>query len=591
MKRPSGYSDRWWAWAIFIILAAVYWHGRSLSFGGGDSPEHVVSCITWGVPHAPGYPLYTMLGHLFSKLPFGTPEGNVNWFSGVCQAVTAAFLFLLMRRFKLSIPAALTPAGLAAFSPLFWYYAEVAEVRGLNNLLVVLAAYCAVRYGQTRKKRDLGALAAVVGLGVSHHPTYVLVLPAILYWLWREEALPRGRQALYAGLWVAGCCVLPYIILGIRIHVAPPAYNSWDIRTWGDIARLFLRQEVGALWRVTAGGSGLFDSVAGSSGRFDWALLALHSRWLAGSLWHDVGLAGLMLALAGAVWLGIQRRAVLGLLVLWAGLPIAACLLLVSQQLYPFDVLYLHSVALRFYPLPFLAVFIAAGFGVNRLSQGGKPVVAWGLLAACVLPFAVNPVDLQGRDVMLRYGEDILGSSRDDDLIILTTEPGIFVMDYFRHVQHRTGDRVFLEPHQFQSSRYLRVFQRRYPGIKVPLDGAGRISTDWREWMRRNSGRRLCSESVFPLTLAQQFPGLAPSGVLAIPATKRPRPRRMASEAGRFLDETSLGRLSIDDIYPRSPDIYMRRVALGLLSWYDALLDAKIDLALRDRIRKRLMSL
>ena len=74
MKPDPDTNDRWVASAIFLVLAIVYWHGRSLSFGGGDSPEHMTSCLTWGVSHAPGYPLYTLLGHLFSKLPLVSPE-------------------------------------------------------------------------------------------------------------------------------------------------------------------------------------------------------------------------------------------------------------------------------------------------------------------------------------------------------------------------------------------------------------------------------------------------------------------------------------------------------------------------------------
>jgi len=38
----------------------------------GDSPELIMAAVTLGVAHAPGYPLFTMLGHLFSLLPFGS---------------------------------------------------------------------------------------------------------------------------------------------------------------------------------------------------------------------------------------------------------------------------------------------------------------------------------------------------------------------------------------------------------------------------------------------------------------------------------------------------------------------------------------
>jgi hypothetical protein len=576
--------------AIFIVLALVYWHGRSLSFGGGDSSEHVVSCITWGIPHAPGYPLYTLSGHLFSKLPFGTPEGNVSWFSGVCQAAAAAFLFLLMRRFKSSLPAALTSAGLAAFAPLYWYYAEVAEVRALNNLLAVLAVYFAVRVGQTRSRRDLWALAAVVGLGVGHHPTYVLILPAIAYWLWRAGALPRKRQALHAGLLAVGCCALPYIVLGIRVHSSPPIYNIWSVQTWGDIVGLFMRQAYGDPWRVTAG-SGIFETT-GVPGGFRLAMLALHVRWLTALLWSEAGPAGLILAGVGGVWLARHARQKLCFLCLWAIVGLGTCLLLFSQQLGLCYVPYVQAVTFRFYLMPLLAVPIMAGFGVQWVAHSGRPLTAWVLMAVALLPFIVNPVNLRGRDAQLRYGFDILADSRPGDFIIVTSDAAASTMHYLDYVQHRMEGRVLLVPAMFASPAYVRSLKRRHPEIAVPHDGSGAVSLDWRTWRRSNPGRRFCSEALFPLTLAQQLGALEPHGVLAV-APERGAPRHdVRIEARRFLEQTATGRISSGDFYPRTPDVYLLRIARLLLGWYDSALEGKkADAVVRDEIRRRFESL
>ena len=37
----------------------------------GDTSELITAAITLGVVHAPGYPLFTVLGHLFSVVPVG----------------------------------------------------------------------------------------------------------------------------------------------------------------------------------------------------------------------------------------------------------------------------------------------------------------------------------------------------------------------------------------------------------------------------------------------------------------------------------------------------------------------------------------
>ncbi|MEA3409505.1 MAG: DUF2723 domain-containing protein, partial [Candidatus Eisenbacteria bacterium] len=54
------------SFATFAATAA-----RSLCWG--DSAEFVAVAATLGIAHPPGYPLYTLLGALAVRLPFGTP--------------------------------------------------------------------------------------------------------------------------------------------------------------------------------------------------------------------------------------------------------------------------------------------------------------------------------------------------------------------------------------------------------------------------------------------------------------------------------------------------------------------------------------
>src|SRR5438045_9573142 len=59
----------------------------------GDSPELIMAAVTLGVAHAPGYPLFTMLGHLFSLLPVGSIPFRVNLLSVVCDALTIGVVY------------------------------------------------------------------------------------------------------------------------------------------------------------------------------------------------------------------------------------------------------------------------------------------------------------------------------------------------------------------------------------------------------------------------------------------------------------------------------------------------------------------
>src|ERR1700682_4856667 len=67
----------------------------------GDSAELVTAALVWGVPHAPGYPLFTALGHVFGWLPVNAPPWRVHLTSAVLHAgavaATVAATFMLTR--------------------------------------------------------------------------------------------------------------------------------------------------------------------------------------------------------------------------------------------------------------------------------------------------------------------------------------------------------------------------------------------------------------------------------------------------------------------------------------------------------------
>ncbi|MCR4296114.1 MAG: DUF2723 domain-containing protein, partial [Elusimicrobia bacterium] len=151
MTRGESRRDARAAGVVFASLTALFWLGRSRSFGMGDSPQHVLAALLWAVPHPPGYPLQTALGWLWSRLPWSDPGAAVNGLSGVFSAAAAGALFLLLRAGGVRRAAALTAAALMAFSPIFWYYALVAEVRALNGLLALAAAYFAFSWSRGGK--------------------------------------------------------------------------------------------------------------------------------------------------------------------------------------------------------------------------------------------------------------------------------------------------------------------------------------------------------------------------------------------------------------------------------------------------------
>lgn len=517
-------SDAAVAAALFVSLSILFWFGRSRSFGPGDSAQHVVAALTWGVPHPPGYPLQTALAHLWSRLPWEQPSAAVNGLSGLFSAAAAAVLFLLLRLQGCGVPASLAACGFMALSPLFWFYSLVAEVRGLNDLLAVGAAYLACRHAAEGGRRWLLLLAGVVGLGLGHHPTFLFITPALAWWVLARR--PAAEELLAAAAVSAAFLVLPYAVLGARLAHSSPAYELYPVGGWAGLPALFLRTSYGGPLRMTSG--------AGFGGfTLDGSKLLQHAGWMAAAALRHVGppLALCLLPRAAA------PRALKGWLV-WLGVSGALFLGIASQQVAVCDPEYARAVIARHYLLPFIALFALAGHGAQRLSALVRPALLKGLAAAAfALPLLVAPLSLSRQDPLLQHARALLRDSGPRDMLLLGADDSIFASFYLDLVAHESGERVFLTPALFAYPPYVRRLKARHPDLVIPpFDPKAGLPTDWALWRKLNPGRALLAEGVLRDAILERHPQSVPQGALlrVENAPSRSDPR---AEALRFLSQ------------------------------------------------------
>ena len=103
MAAPSGFThrmiekaERIAALTAALLAGAVFFYHMSPEVTLQDSGELVTAAFTLGVPHPPGYPLWTLLGFLWSHLvvPFGNPAWRIGTFSVVTGALLVGVMAL-----------------------------------------------------------------------------------------------------------------------------------------------------------------------------------------------------------------------------------------------------------------------------------------------------------------------------------------------------------------------------------------------------------------------------------------------------------------------------------------------------------------
>ena len=559
------------AGALGLALSLLFWLGRSRSFGAGDSAQHVLCAVLWGIPHPPGYPLQTALGWLWSR-PWSDRGAAVNGLSGLLHAAAAATLFFLLRRGGCRRPAALAAAGFMALSPLFWYYSLIAEVRALNDLLALAAAFFALEWSRNGRGRSLYYFAAAFGLGLSHHPTYPLLIPAFAVWLSARRASPR--QAARAALIALAALAAPYALLRLRLAWSAPAYNLFDTADWRGLLALFLRTNLGGPLRMAAGGA--------ARGREVFDPLALREQLsnLAASVWEHVGPAALGLAAAGAASLWRRdRRGLLGWL-LWFAAAALVPVVLASRQMAGHDPDYVRAAVTRFYLLPMIALFVLSGYGAELLASRARPAFAWALAAAAfVLPLALRPLGLSRANPQLDAARALVRDSRPGDLVVLDSDDAIFAALDLELVRGETGGRIFLTPAAFSLPSYIRFLSRRHPELRVPPPGPAGLTTDWAAWMRLNPDRAVLFEPALLDVALSRYPRSAAQGALIRVSTAAAR-SDPAADARRFLEAPETAELTRWNVRPWTQEIYLLKTRRRMAEWLASRLDPKRDEAL-----------
>jgi len=168
---------------VFLISFGLYFYtAPRLSTNFADSNEMIAASYTLGIPHPPGYPLYLIIGKLFSFFPIGEIAFRYSIFCAFFGALTVALVYLTIIKILeigetqtqkenplsqfTSIVAALLGSLSLAFSYLFWLYSIVPEVFSLLNFFTALLIYIGVRwYEEARKKQQATPTPGALGAG------------------------------------------------------------------------------------------------------------------------------------------------------------------------------------------------------------------------------------------------------------------------------------------------------------------------------------------------------------------------------------------------------------------------------------------
>jgi hypothetical protein len=503
-----------WAGIIFLVALVLYGGTLAPTVTLVDSGELIVVAQGLGVAHPPGFPLWVLLAHLASLVPFGNVAVRINFSSALFAALASAMLTLVVvelmitagylaawnkktvqrkrktedlgthRRLLVFAPA--IGAGLLmAFSRTLWSYATIAEVYTLNALLIVAVLFLMLRWRRciiadrtntetatTIHDSWLYAAAFVFGLALGvHHVTVGLILPALGILVYRTEGLGffTSRRLVYAALISIGALVAVYAYL-------PFAASGSPIINWGNPRSL---QEI--WWHITGRQYRVFFSF---SPNIIGAQLIEFCKMLLrefGVVWLPLPL---VLAFVGFVHAFKRDRTAFWFL----------SFIVISDLAYALS--YEIAEDKDAYYLPtFIAIAIATGFGIRWLIQltvlksmplaKSYAVAATAVLLTFATALVANfPFDNRRHYFIAHdYVENLLSTIEPNGLLLTQDWQVVSPMFYAQEVEQRRRDVEVVDVNLLRRSWYFDYLRHANAGLversREKIDAFVEILKEW----------------------------------------------------------------------------------------------------------------
>ncbi len=427
--RPAVYlsrmssRDRACAIAAGLLPLVVYLRTLAPTVYGLDSAELTTAAYVLGIPHAPGAPLFVILGHLLTWLPVGDVGYRVNLLSALAAAAALPFLYAVHRRLGAGPLLALGTCWFLGFTYYYWVTAVAAELYALQSLVLSVLLWMAVCWREQIDLRRVCLFAAAAGLGSGAHLSLILVLPGLAYLLLGNT----DRRFWLRPTWIAAVAACG--LLGAAIHLYLPLRQDAPV----NFARSFgvdLRTWEG-FWWMLGGGSFADRYLAVPVYRWPGQLMS----YLV-SLWSNFLGLGLLLGAVGvAAEIGRDRRVHLALLAMFgAHLAFFLTYSVTDRQVMMVPTYLIWSVWIGLGAAAVAGYVRSAGPGDSR--GAGVGVLALALVA---LVFNWRFVDLS-EDWSARDQAEAVVASLPIDAVYLATWREVPVIEYLQLVEGERPD-------------------------------------------------------------------------------------------------------------------------------------------------------
>jgi len=462
----------------FFSILCLYIYTLTNTVYGGDAGDLVSAILTKGFPHPPGYPLYTLIGRMFLNFPINylTAAGKVTLISSISTVCSFILIYLILIELvgkKINKPIAIVTILTLSVNYLIWLYAIVPEVFPLNVAITLGIFFSALRFKNTGNLNWLAFILFLIGLGITHHHTFIFILPAVFILTKNQvkKTFFSFRKIIYL-LFSLLIGLLPLIYL-------PISFNNHPEIIWGEANTI--KGFIAILTRQTYGSFVPGQFISNSPIHRLIQLVNLNNFIIA-----DFTLVGYLAIIIGLIVLYrakiIEKQEKISLFLalilfgpfftFYANFPLYNKFLLATVERF-FIIFYFLLAVPLYFGLSFLFEQLISLFKIifgNRY----KIFLPFIIIVFYLFPIALcvknyrRLVILKNYSVAEKLGKDILNITGDNSIILLYSDTTLFNTQYMYYSNKKLYlKKILIHISKITSKYYLDSLKLNYPKIII----------------------------------------------------------------------------------------------------------------------------
>lgn len=417
----------------------------------GDSGDFITSAYVLGIPHPSGYPLYTLINHLFSYIPISNIGMRITLSSAIFASLTSIFLYFLLLKLSVSTLFSISAALSFSFSWTFFRVASYSKTYAMYAFFSILLIFILILWQEsitskskiqsTKSQNYFLLFSFILGISFTNHNLMATLVPGILLFIFRvNKKVFFNTKLLINGFWLFLLGLSIFLYLPIRAFQHPPI-------DWANPTTL----------------SNFIDCIMVKFAQkrfFDVTLLKMLFMFKHHSL------------LIAKQFLIFGTLSIFGLYLLYRSKKhiffLLSFIILVNTglSLIVFTDITPGMVDYESYHLPsFLCLAIGLGLGLNFFKKNNKICYLSLLIPVTICAFNYYPSNKSRFFFAYDYGRNLLRELPENTLLFTYTDHEFMTLWYLRFVEKRREDIIQLNLYDLTTVWVIERVTKDYPNI------------------------------------------------------------------------------------------------------------------------------